>query len=895
MSNAEWMRPTKRIRRDYGAWRKTEIEEQAEMRGIGKGNGKSYLSNPKLLEACKKYDERKAAAMRSAETTAALSLAPEGSTLTQTPISAPLPVPGLKKRAAKRERESYTVGEMPAEAPTPQVYLEVDPRRVDSEERESDSEEEHARCQLKRVVVPPVLPDPDTNRVPDTDTDTTMAAPAAVPHVDVDEESEGSADEGETGGEATALGMKAATLKRYMSEYPWLVVGGGEARCKICNQTFLNKARFKDQVSGHADRKKHKVAQEKIGVEVLKSLRDNPAQRKVNSFARAQFCKLIQTIYFLARSGVAYTDNTSSFLTFFSSILSDADMQDYLTHDTNYISHTGIADILRCLREVFMEDISAEAKASPYFGISADCSKDVSRVQQLVVVLRYLVNAKVKEQLVHIGELKDTTGTGYADKIEKVLEDLGVDKTRLAGVAFDGAAAMRSELRGAQQQIRTRCNANALFVWCCAHSLNLSCLDSKEGNILKVFTVLNWLWVYFSASASREDVLDDLLSVPGMKETEQENRKKLVRPGETRWLSTGRATQVVVSQYKAICAALTKISATDIEGTSILNAIVFPEFYAGLLLVHDVLQELNVLSTTLQSRSTSVFNVCTSIDVAISNIATIDTHPALSPTYSTWIASFANQTNRYLHESNFEKFHSETSHPYLKNLSTSLTDRFANVNTVRLFSIFDGTRLREEGYGDKQIKQLVELFADYKQLSYRKYAITGELCPSRPVYHKTEFSTVTKVGVPLLQIDINHFTAEQKEALGELGCRQASALREWVGMRRVFCQLQGDITEGDVQYFLNTEHGDSYPTIKQLFQLGQCLPVTSVEDERLFSLLKRIKTDLRNRLSDENLFAIMLCSLSDHGDILPEGILERVITKFNAIRPRTLFIKAVAA
>jgi len=58
-----------------------------------------------------------------------------------------------------------------------------------------------------------------------------------------------------------------------------------------------------------------------------------------------------------------------------------------------------------------------------------------------------------------------------------------------------------------------------------------------------------------------------------------------------------------------------------------------------------------------------------------------------------------------------------------------------------------------------------------------------------------------------------------------------------------------------------TEHGDALPAYSSMCKLLLCVPVTSVECERAFSLQNRIKTKLRNRLGEERVDLLMRISM----------------------------------
>ncbi|KAK5871515.1 hypothetical protein PBY51_004394 [Eleginops maclovinus] len=60
----------------------------------------------------------------------------------------------------------------------------------------------------------------------------------------------------------------------------------------------------------------------------------------------------------------------------------------------------------------------------------------------------------------------------------------------------------------------------------------------------------------------------------------------------------------------------------------------------------------------------------------------------------------------------------------------------------------------------------------------------------------------------------------------------------------------------------NDEGAQLYPSLSQLAAIALTVPISSVNCERDFSTMNRVKTDLRNRLQGDHLAACMLLSIS---------------------------------
>lgn len=78
---------------------------------------------------------------------------------------------------------------------------------------------------------------------------------------------------------------------------------------------------------------------------------------------------------------------------------------------------------------------------------------------------------------------------------------------------------------------------------------------------------------------------------------------------------------------------------------------------------------------------------------------------------------------------------------------------------------------------------------------------------------------------------------------------------------------------------------DNHPNLTKLFHLKRSLPVSSAEAERSFSTMKRVKSLLRNRRTDDKLSE--LCLLSAERDLTKKLCIDSIIDVFNE-KPRRI-------
>ncbi|XP_025425341.1 uncharacterized protein LOC112694162 [Sipha flava] len=91
-------------------------------------------------------------------------------------------------------------------------------------------------------------------------------------------------------------------------------------------------------------------------------------------------------------------------------------------------------------------------------------------------------------------------------------------------------------------------------------------------------------------------------------------------------------------------------------------------------------------------------------------------------------------------------------------------------------------------------------------------------------------------------------------------------------------QLAND-TQKELQEAMAMCNQSIYPNIFKLLQILVTLPVSSATNERTFSNLKRIKTYLRNSMSEGRLNGLAMLSINKNYSIKPEEVIEELARK----------------
>ena len=83
----------------------------------------------------------------------------------------------------------------------------------------------------------------------------------------------------------------------------------------------------------------------------------------------------------------------------------------------------------------------------------------------------------------------------------------------------------------------------------------------------------------------------------------------------------------------------------------------------------------------------------------------------------------------------------------------------------------------------------------------------------------------------------------------------------------------------------------TFSNIRQLILIGCTTPIGTCQAERLFSVLRRIKTHLRSTMTEERLTGLTMMSIH-HAECLSLQT-ETVVRRFVQEKPRCLFCKSI--
>ncbi|XP_060873361.1 52 kDa repressor of the inhibitor of the protein kinase-like [Metopolophium dirhodum] len=142
-------------------------------------------------------------------------------------------------------------------------------------------------------------------------------------------------------------------------------------------------------------------------------------------------------------------------------------------------------ELITLCGKILKEEIVCEANAANAFSIIADESADISGVEQLTIVIRFLdKQSKIRKEFLGFLPLDKLDAESVATKILSFMEDSGLNLGKFCGQGYDGCATMAGKVGGVAKLIRDRYN-KALYFHCASHRLNLVINDLNKIMVIR--------------------------------------------------------------------------------------------------------------------------------------------------------------------------------------------------------------------------------------------------------------------------------------------------------------------------------------------------------------------------------------------------------------------------
>ncbi|XP_049414568.1 uncharacterized protein LOC125877264 [Solanum stenotomum] len=268
-----------------------------------------------------------------------------------------------------------------------------------------------------------------------------------------------------------------------------------------------------------------------------------------------------------------------------------------------------------------------------YFSLLVDESFDVSRKEQMAVVLRYVDRRGfVMERLLDIVHVKNTSALSLKEAIVNLLSQHSLSLSYVRGQCYDGASNMQGDINGLKMLIKKE-SRSAYSIHCFAHQLQLT-LVGVSKRCLQVGELVHLVSNIFNVLAASYKRMDDYRESQKKKIQEAFDMGELKtgrglhqevgisRACDTRWGSHFKSFNCFILKFGTIMDILDNIveTAHSIDERSRATGYIrIAQTYEVAFMLHlmkEVLGITNDLSTCLQKKEQDIANAMLLVKVA---------------------------------------------------------------------------------------------------------------------------------------------------------------------------------------------------------------------------------------------------------------------------------------
>lgn len=519
------------------------------------------------------------------------------------------------------------------------------------------------------------------------------------------------------------------------------------------------------------------------------------------------------------------------------------------TGRANYISTTTINEFIDIMSQKVQNEIIKEVKHAKYYSIITDSTPDISHVDQLCLVIRYVDhdNLPVERFLTFI-PTQSHRAEHLFDTISACLKDLNLDILDCRGQSYDNASNMSGRYLGLQARLKA-VNPYAIYVPCAAHSLNLVGSNAAEVNlrVSKFFSLVQQIYNFFTVSTHRWQHVKNKVKE---KETSIFSLKSR---SNTRWSADAEAVKALRKNYKYICETLNEFSSSEIETSvtkneskSLYDELNKFETAINLVVWDAILQRLNATNKIIQ-------------DPAV-NLSTL---PKLFESLIDFVQ---------LVRKNYDK--------YEKEALIILPDATYSVTRKKFVP-------RNKWLDDKNTPE-AELSPRKTFIVTCHYSLCDNLIahlsrrkePYDKIVHK--FSCLLNLKSMSLNEEAN---ALQKSYPDDLSDDFSSELQQFI----TFSPDKNKSIPDMFKILKELNLCSTFPNLETALRIFLSIPISNCSGERSFSLLKRLKSKSRSTMDQDKLSNLaILCIESDVTDRLNY---DDIIANFAEKKSRKMSVK----
>ena len=500
-------------------------------------------------------------------------------------------------------------------------------------------------------------------------------------------------------------------------------------------------------------------------------------------------------------------------------------------------------EILALFSKFVLDRIITQIQASGPYSIIADETSDVSNLEQVSLYVRFVQEGKIHENFIGFLETPSTTGQSLFDLIKTVLESHSLDFMNLVGQGYDGASNMSSQkvgVSGLMQKVAPK----AIYVHCYGHQLNLC--TQKSMTQVKSFRnclgTVQEMYCFIEASPKRHALFQEVQT------RRSESKVTLKSQSKTRWSCRKESTSAVRKRLPATLETLLNVDESDPKLTTkcngLINNLLSFDFIFSLLIVDDILGTIDGLSKFLQSENMDVFQARNSAFAVIETL------------------------KKGLHDESFDTKWEEA--------MKIANDLKQIINNHSLLHFKEPVLPRNSSYSD--VKQ-------YYKSSLHDAGLNHSISELEACFDKPQQEVICALTKIVMQPAIVGVEKEADTVSEFYGIDKLSLLSERkIVATSITVQKKENVLTATyelIKWLHEAGISQILPTYYAALKILASIPTTSCSAERSFSALRRIKTYLRNRISEERLSAVAILNIEREAtNYIEANHMEEIINEF---------------
>lgn len=496
-----------------------------------------------------------------------------------------------------------------------------------------------------------------------------------------------------------------------------------------------------------------------------------------------------------------------------------------------YIS-PGIQNLmLKILGDLIRKSVCDGVKEAKMFSLLVDEAKDVSKAEQVSVVVRFVdMKGSIHEHFLTFIDTASLTAEGLTKHIFDTLEKFQLDPQWIVAQCYDGASVMSGHLSGVQSRVKDVV-PHAQYVHCYAHTLNLVLVDSVKilPSATEFFLLLQTLYSLMSTTKVHS------IFVCKQKELHPDKQPyQLQKLCNTRWACRYAAVNAICRTYDAILATLELVgdssdSEKAIEANGLYHQIAKFLFLLSLVTFDKVLSCTKGLSDHLQNPD---LNLSQAAELVIATKSTLqefrsDIYWEKLFRYTKSIAELHNIEIQHLSETRQRR----------------LPRRFQDCVVLETTGSRDALSC-SNSYKTKLYFPIIDTFLSEisRRFDEKNINIMHAIQACNPL---AKNFLVPNVLLPL--IEIYGLDQEMVELEAKLAKRTLEKKEDVTSMHDVYSTL--------------ISLHDAFPELLKLLKICMTIAINTASCERSFSSLKRIKSYLRSTMSEQRLTDLAIISI----------------------------------